>query len=431
MLTNIKKETLRFVATCAFTGLFLLVCSSVVNAEFTDQQDLPDMRKFTTSWRTSAGDLPDREGLEVEPFLFHGAFKVKETFDTNIYLSNEDEESDMITLLNPSVGVEIPVYDHKLTAEYSLGAYFFARHDEDHIDHLVRGLAEINLTDFKITVSDIYRRFTHRSGSEDTNRIRQQHNSLRAGISAEFDQLDFDVGYTFEIDDYLRDLSIFQTLNYKDKDRYSNIMDAKLAYRFLPKTSILFENYLGFVNYQSKLSSDSWYTENLIGLRGELDKDFTVDVKGGFRYQNYKKSRLTVDDDFASFVARGDIDYAITDNDIISLGLERSIYESAYKNMNYYNVNFVSLNYNHRFRKKITGTLFGAYQYNRYPSETTEGSKTGERYDHLFGGGGSLRYDMRKWVSFEGRYEYQQRDSRFPVFDFKDHLLSLRGTVGF
>ena len=251
------------------------------------------------------------------------------------------------------------------------------------------------------------------------------------GISAEFDQLDFDVGYTFEIDRYLRDWTIFQTLTYEDKDRHVNIVDAKLAYRFLPKTSFLFESFLGFTDYQSKLSSDSWYTENMLGLRGELDKDFTIDLLGGFRYQKYKESRLTVDDDFSSFVARGDIDYAITDNDIISLGLERSIYESTYKNMNYYNVNFVSLNYNHRFKKKITGTRFGVYQYNCYPSETTEGGKTGKRYDHLFGGGGWLRYDMRKWISLEARYEYQQRDSRFPIFDFKDHLLSLRGTVGF
>lgn len=422
---------MRNITTCIFAGLFLLVWCSSVNAEFTDYLDEPDMRGFTTSWRMRAGDLPDREGLKADPFLFHGAFKVKETFDTNIYLSNKNEKSDIITLLNPSVGVELPVYDHKISAEYNLNAYFFARHDEDHIDHLVNGLAEINLTDFKITVSNIYRRFTHRAGSEDTNRIRQQHNALRAGISAEFDQLDFDVGYTFEIEDYLRDQIIFQTLTYKDKDRHLHIVDAKLAYRFLPKTSLLLENYLGFTNYQSKLSSDSWYTENMIGLRGELDKDFTINLKAGFRYQGYEESRLTVDDDFAGFVARGSIDYTISDNDIISLGLERSIYESTYKNMNYYNVNFASLNYNHRFKKKITGTLFGAYQYNRYPSETTEGSKTGERYDHLFGGGGSLRYDMRKWVSLEARYEYQQRESRFPIFDFKDHLLSLRGTVGF
>ncbi|GAG52787.1 unnamed protein product, partial [marine sediment metagenome] len=210
-----------------------------------------------------------------------------------------------------------------------------------------------------------------------------------------------------------------------------NIIDAEIGYRILPKTTLLFEGYLGFLDYDSPLSSDSYYIETLLGLRGDLTSKLTVNLSGGLRHQDYESSDLTGSDDFTSFVARGGVDYYITDDDILNLSLERSIYESTYANMNYYNVNLISARYTHMFNNKISAGLFGSYQLNLYPGKSTEDGKTAKRYDHIFGTGCMVRYDIRKWISVELKYECLQRESRFSTFDYIDNLITIRGTVGF
>lgn len=378
-------------------------------------------------------NLPDREGIEIAEILtLHAAFKTGLIFDTNIYLSDKDEKFDMITLLNPSVGLEVPFGDNRFSCDYDIAINLFGRYsDEDYVSHRLRTLTEINLTDFKITLEDIYRNFSDRAGSEDTNRIKRQNNDFRIGVAAQFDQLGFNLGYTLFVDDFRSKELLYQTMTYDNKDSISNILDTQLSYRFLPKTSLLFEGYWGFITYDSSLSSDSYFIETLLGLKGDLRDNLTVDLKAGFRYQDYDKSELTEDKDFISAVARGGIEYYLTDDDIINLNIERSIYESTYNEMNYYNVNFLGFDYTHLFNNKIKGGLFGSYQLNLYPDETIESGVSAKRYDHLFGGGCILRYDIRKWISVQAKYEYKQRESRFSTYNYIDNAITLEGTIGF
>ncbi|MCK9554453.1 outer membrane beta-barrel protein [bacterium] len=385
-----------------------------------------------TKFELTNNELPLREGLKADPFLLHAAFTAQEQWDSNIFLTEDDEKEDFITKLSPSIGIELPIQEHKLSADYKMDAYFFARYDrEDYIDHTIRGLAALDFTNFRVNVSEMYRRFSDRSGSEDTNRIRQQHNHLRAGVSSAFDQLSYDIGYTFGIEDYLNDEIIAGPLTYDDKDRKLHVVDVTLSYRFAPKTSFLVESDLGFYRYNSRYSSDSWYTEDLVGLKGELTDKITINGRAGLRYQKYDSSDYVVDKDFFSFVCKGGIEFKASKDDVFTLNVERSIYESTYQDINYYNVNFVSLSYTHWFNDKVSANLYGDYQYNWYPEETTEGTETARRYDHIFGGGGGLRYDVREWLSLEAMYEYKQRDSKFDTFDFEDHIITVKGTVGF
>ena len=381
--------------------------------------------------------LPDKEGIEAGPLIMHSAFRSEVEFDTNIYLTNNDEKFDVITLLSPSIGLELPIGDHKFSADYEVGFYLFGEYTgENYVDQRVRGLATLNFTDFTVTVEDVYRNFSHRAGSEDTNRVKHQDNNARVGIAAEFDQLKFDVGYSFGIDDFLSDEIIFTTpaglvMTYEDKDRMNHTFDGRIAYRFLPKTSLIIDQYFGIINYDSPDCSNSYFIESMIGLQGELKDNLKIDLSGGFRYQDYEPADITVNKDFISGVARGGILYFITDKDLFNVNVERSIYESIYNDMNYYIVNLIGLHYSHAFNEKLSLSLFGKYQYTTYPEEATQGDETATRYDHLFGGGCVLRYDVKKWLSFDMRYEYKQRESRFSVFDYVDNVFTIRGTIGF
>ena len=63
-------------------------------------------------------DLPEREGVKLGKVIAHSAFQTEEQLDTNIFLVNTDRKFDAITVLSPSVGVELPVGKNDISADY-------------------------------------------------------------------------------------------------------------------------------------------------------------------------------------------------------------------------------------------------------------------------------------------------------------------------
>lgn len=381
-------------------------------------------------------DLPDREGVEAEMLLIHSAFKTEVQLDTNIFLESEKPEFDVVTILNPQVGFELPLGKNLFSADYSMKRYLFGVYkDQSYWDHTVRMLGEINLTDYTISILNKYRYFSDRSGSEDVNRVKRQNNYLEPRIKAQFDQLGFDAGYSFGIEDFIANNLLFASplgdLRYQDKSRYVHEFDLEGSYRFMPKTSALLETKIGFLNFMSPLSSDSWYTQIVAGLRGDLTERFSANIKGGVKYQGYDRCVLRDAEDFFGFVASGGVAYEAPNQDEMSILVERAVYESTFANMNYYTVNHVGYEYKHKFGRKVEGTAYGFYQINLYPDDAMIGGVTAKRYDNFFGFRFSLRYDINKWFMVEAKYDYTHRKSRFGTFNYKDNLFTVNATAGF
>ncbi|MCX5686062.1 MAG: outer membrane beta-barrel protein [Candidatus Omnitrophica bacterium] len=379
-------------------------------------------------------DLPDREGVKIGDVIVHGAFKATEELETNIYLANTKEKFDAITILNPSAGIEIPLQKNRISIDYDAAVFLYGKYTtENHVDQRARALAEINLTDYKIKVEDVLRDYTDRAADENSRRVARFSNKLRAGVSTQLNKFGFDVGYTNIIDAYgSKDDLVYQSITYGDRDRVYNIVDMSVSYRFWPKTSLFFETDLGFIHYfNSSIPPDSWYIEPVVGIKGRPTNKILANAKAGFRYQGYNKSEIYNDKDFVGFVANGGLDYFLTEDDTLNFGFERGVYESLYQNMNYYIANILSLDYTHKFTKKFSCRAFGSYQLNTYPGQTVESGLYAKRYDNFYTGGASIRYDVRKWLSLEGKYEYEQRSSKFSAYDYTDNRIFFSGTGGF
>jgi len=406
-----EKNTLKYLL---LSAAIVLICSNLTYAQLTDP------------------DLPNRKGLKAGNVIFHSAITSGIQTDSNIFLSNQDAKFDIITLVNPTAGIEIPLRENNFSMDYDLFYNKYAKHpNQSHIDHRIRGLGEIKLTDYKISLSEVWRHFTDRRFSETSTRVKEETNNFRIGLSSQFEKLGFNVGYSNKYQNFLANTPIFGTLTYNDKESLTHIMDAELSYRFLPKTTVTFENDLGFINYKTGNNPDSWYEEMVAGLRGDLHKNLTVNLKGGARYHTYESSHLVNDDTFVGPVVRGGATYNFSDRNIFDLTLERTDYESTYANMNYYALNYIGLNYRHIFNRKWTGNVFGSYQADYYPNDSTEGGKTGKRRDYIDGFGLALRYDIQKWLSFDLTYQFQERNSTFAVFSYPDNITTFRGTIGF
>jgi hypothetical protein len=127
----------------------------------------------------------------------------------------------------------------------------------------------------------------------------------------------------------------------------------------------------------------------------------------------------------------GGFDYLVTKKDTVNVSLERGVYESLYSNMNYLEANIVAMKYTHKFNNKMLVRAYGSYQLNLYPTATNESGVTDKRYDNIYNFGCLGRYDIRRWLSAELRYDYTQKSSRFAIYNYADHRISLSGTAGF
>lgn len=357
-------------------------------------------------------------------------FRLKQQFDSNVYLQAIDDKSDWITSLDAGTDVEMKMGDVLCKAGYLFNMNLFAgQRKENNYNHTVTGLADWKLTNFEIVAKDKYRHFSDRSGSENTSRLSRQNNALSVDLLCERDRLGFDFGYDFVIEDYLSNTLIAPSVTYDDaEDRYEHTLRGEASYKFFPKTSVLGEVDFGLIDYPFNYNSDSYFIQPLVGLRGELMADSTADIKVGFRYQDYESS---ADRDYVGPVAKSSITKKFGERDVVTLRLERLVEESTYRRLNYYTLNYVGLGYVHKLSDKLSANFTGSYQITLYPKKTTENGVTAKRHDNFYTGECSLKYDIQKWLTTELSYTYMQRESRFADFDYIDNLVSLSGLLQF
>lgn len=377
-------------------------------------------------------DLPTRKGIKIGDITLHTALTTGVSIDPNIYLASQDEKYDIVYADTASFGVEIPVKKNKLSMDYQATDYRYERfHVNDHVDQRVRGLINIDLTDYRFTIRDTYRNFTDLPGSSNTSRLKQDTNDVRAGLTRETDKFGFDVGYTNSVHHYDNDDAIFGPVTYRDRSSMKHILDMSAGYKLLPKTSIVLENDYGISEYESSISPDYYFDDILLGVKGELFKKLSGSFLPGYRYQYFKESPFMFDGTYSGFICRGGLKYSFSDKDILDASLIRSMEDSTYKNITYYAANFFGLNYTHVFSNKVSGKVFATYQRNAYPTETTEGTKTASRIDNAFGGGLAIHYDIKRWLSCELGYEFKKARSNFSTFDYEDNITSFKVTAGF
>ena len=388
-------------------------------------------------------DLPKRKGLkegigwpfsteDLGKITLHSAISAGIGIDPNIYLSNQDEKYDIVFTDAASVGIEIPIQRHKLSMDYEATNYHYERfHVNDHLDQRVRGLIDIDLVDYRLTISDTFRNFTDLPGTTNTSRLKQDTNDVRVGVTRQTDKFGFDVGYTNSVHHYNNDDLIFGPLSYSDRSSDTNMADMSVGYKLWPKTSIVIEDDPGFSDYKSPNSPDYYFNNIFLGVKGQIFNKLTGSLLPGYRYQFFGKSPIMFDGTYSGFIMKGALKYALSDNDVLDAGLVRSIEDSTYQNVTYYAANFFGLNYTHVFTSKISGKLFGTYQRNDYPTETTEGAKTATRHDDAFGAGFTIRYDIQRWLSAEFGYEFKKARSTFRIYDYDDNITTFKITAGF
>ncbi len=380
-------------------------------------------------------DLPNRSGFKtkIDHIVAHGAVSSGLTFDPNIYLNEGHHTYDMIYVENQSAGVEIPFKNHKLSLDYGITENIFERFPlNNHIDTRARGLLDLELSDYRITIGETYKTFTDLPGTQNQSRLKQDSSNMRAGIRHETDKFGFDIGYSHLFHNYDNDDSIFGPLTNRDRSSATDIMDATYAYRFFPKMAITLEDDYGDSNFVSSNSPNYFFNDVLLGLRGDLWRNkLSTNLQLGYRYEGLTSSPVMFHGPASTFIYRGGFKYTFSDRNILDLNLERTVNDSTYQNLPYYKSDFVGLGFTHVFTRKISARANASYQRNSYPADTTEQGETYKRRDDSGDVGLTLRYDIQRWLSAEVGYEYKKAVSNFKIYGYDDNIATLKVTAGF
>ncbi len=360
--------------------------------------------------------------IRLGPVRFKPSIRIQEKYEENIFLEATNKKSDFITTVAPKVSFELPFGDYQASLAYALNTVKFAKYpSQDSYNHEVVAFLGFNFTNFKFTAENDFQDTKEIADTELSRRIHRSRNDVRANISTDLHKINLDLGFRNIFDDYKESA-------WQHEDRYENIFALKTSYRVLPKTSVLLEYNFGGVRYYTSHNPNADYHQGFIGIEGKLTAKSVSVIKVGYQARNYKRSGVA---DFYGLVTTVSVAERFTERDIAKLGFLRSTVESTYGVNNYYEVNRLITEYSREFTKRFSGKLNGAYQFNKYPKETTEGSKSQKRKDSLWSAGILLNYKFRKRVSVELEYKYDGRDSNFGVFDYGDNISTLSVTAEF
>jgi len=357
---------------------------------------------------------------------------LEQAFDDNVFLTDADKISDAITTIFTGIALEPQLNEHELMVTYIVDQQYFANNvSQNTVNHNVDAEATLHFNKWRVEFNDQFRFFENRTGSEDTARIKRTSNATNVKVIYAFNKLDVGINYAHRLENYRSDLAIGsflgQALTYQDLDSSENSGEIETAFHFWPKTSVLFSGRYGALNHVTEKKSDSNYFDVLTGLQGQLTAKGTIEGKIGYRNQEYDNSA----GDFNSVIFHIAFVENFTEQDILTIDIGRTTYDTIYKGNAYFKNTLVSGEYAHGFTDKVTGSVSGSYHLNKYPVATTEGTKTAKREDGLWIIGTNLTYELPKWGEIKLAYTYSQKSSIFDTFDYDNNLISLGVTVKF
>ncbi len=361
--------------------------------------------------------------MEIHPFA-----SVEQKYDDNIFLeSGGSEVCDLITIAALGFELKKPLIVGRQDDFILEGGYradivnFWGSTESNRVDHTAHVLADLNFAnDFALKISEQYRKSADPPNSERTALQKRYRNLIQIMLSYERGVIGFDLGYE-NIRDGYGDLT--------NLDRYENVVGITGAYQIFPKTSIFGEFDYGLIDYDIQTTnSDSSYCQGMVGLKGEIAPKLTGIVKTGYRSSDYEQSGKS---DFHGFTFYGDLLYDIQERTQLLFTFQRGPVESSYDSNSYYTNNTVGFTLSHELRPKLTMEVEASYEHNKYPDETTEGTTTAKRKDHIYRAGVGVTYEMKEGVLIAVGYEYKRRASGFATYDYTDNAVTAKVSLLF
>ncbi len=385
---------------------------------------------------------------------YHGYLSLYGAYDDNIFNTENEAESDFITVISPGIQLTIPGTDQPaeaiVTDTTTPGGLVFGRFTEPTPRRFRAYVGYAPWFQFYANNPDqnLINQFAQagvqynlRGGlSFDlVNRFVQDYNELQPDRSPKDEQFYANVlnliatyplspkfqlraEYTNNFIDYINDEL------YDFRNRTDNSVAASVNYRFRPKTTAFVELRYTDIDYDTDNDRDGDLQNAYLGLTWDAGAKTRGRFQAGYGLRRYDNP---VFEEADLFTFRGTVDYRFTPKTFVDLRLFQRIEESTEEIYDYAFTSRAALGYHHMLRHNLDFDLELLYEFLNYQGGEAELLGVPDRKDNIWLVTPTLSYAFRRWLSVSAGYIYRNRDSNIELLSFKGNtfFVKLTGSI--
>lgn len=233
-------------------------------------------------------------------------------------------------------------------------------------------------------------------------------------LRARADYADLDVDYEEAFTDY--------------KDRKDRALSGYLYYDFSSRTSAFLQYETIDIDYERDVMPDAREDIYFGGLQWDITAKSSGLLKAGYGVRDFEDPSLH---EARHFVLSGNLRHRLTSKTLVDVILSRRREESDIQNADFLVTENARAGVFHVITPRVLGAIVLSYSGRKYEPGLTFGGATKERKDDVFEGSLSFSFKPYRWLTAETGYEYSERNSTFPDFEFENNRAYFRITAAF
>jgi len=388
----------------------------------------------TSTEVTKLQNLPGN--IHVGPLKIHPGLSVTEAYTNNIFQESGDKEGALINTTSPGMVLQLPLQRHFLQLDYHADIIEASRFHRQYntVNQFTNAILNLDFNRLNILGGDNWQ--YNSTPPQNEIDIRKKYIENRAFVDVSYRLANRYKVAGFYKNTYRKFNETFSPFDPLVNPKWDNFMEndmgVDLFYRFLPKTSVLFE--YGFTHYKAYDRGLSDTDRNFdsqrywLGFMWAPTAKIIGTIKGGWYEREYASGSTSKD--WSGFAMEGDLTYNLTSYDAFSLvgfrkPLETSVTTSHVPGFapgiygTYYISSGGTFAYSHRFTYKITGRAEVSYFNNFYRERGLLGYR---RKDDRVTAGPSVIYRIQDWLTCKLGYQYGDNASNAPLESYQESL---------
>lgn len=383
--------------------------------------------KATLDEAVRAIKIPTEEGglglVQDKKLRFN--FAASEIYDNNIFLTKDNTQYDLITVLAPGAVAYYGNSKSLYYITYKADVLVHTVHtNQTRVNQDIEGRIELfRNSPIKLTAMDIFQPTTDPATSETNDFIKRVYNDFKTILKYNMsDKSTWEIAYDQVLQNYV-------SSDYKKYSYLQQIVSPTVYWHITPKSSVTGEYNIGMTRYYEGTDDDSVYHQARAGITGQLTSRSRIFLKAGYQYRIYKAAARK---NTQGAVVECGYNYKLSEKTSLEIILGDNINESVYESVGYYKSLNAYASLRHSLTNSMRLNISGVYIRNDYPSDTmgTNG-EVKRRNDNLYGADARLEYQFRYWCSMFLGYEFRIRNSNMRDFEYENTRISCGTKVDF
>ena len=432
--------TLSAVSKMKKTSLSILALATVATALTGTPASAQELERGETVLQRRRPEV-EQLGIRAGSFRFLPRLEVGETYDSNVFLTERNTDSDWLFVAKPSLDIRSDFSNHalNLSLQGDLG-WYHEYSSENYKDYRLDVNGRYDIARETAVSADVFHRRLHEGRSDPDVSTLGQGGVARAFYAepvtyyATGGEAALTQGFN-RIRARLSGSATYYSYNdvptlagpkadLSDRDRWEYGTALRVGYDFGTGIQPFVQGTYTHTNYRAATdfagrNRDSNGYEAVVGTTLDLTGLITGEVYAGWLARNYDDSRMK---DFSGLAFGGQLNWAVTQLTTLTGRASRQVRETDTTLggllATSYTRNIVALGVDHELLRTLL--LNGRLQYRK-------DNFTGiDRSDNVYTAGAGATYLINRNFYLTGGYTYETRKSNVTGLDYKDNLLFLR-----